>query len=332
MTLNRSWDEKMNDVKLPKPSTTLLKSQNGDKVEVVKMLIIALVSFAVGFALVYLLLMPSQPGDDESTEIASVSSQTNDDQAATPTGEAYAPDAPATAQEGYAPVEANESDKPAVNEGDLPPELPPGKTPDGVVKDGDAFYLKCWSEDGIEHKGSECDKLNVIEKRFSTRLYVVNKCKVQKAGEDTHGKLSVASEIDFTKTKISFWTGASSDLPNASQVGSCLRESLAGLPIHGVKHKFARYRMFYTVLFGKAAQKKNADIAAAKASFISGKGRLVNVVKNHVRVRKTPVDGDIIGKISTGSQARFLKKKDDWCKIITPNGNQGWMICNALEL
>ena len=28
----------------------------------------------------------------------------------------------------------------------------------------------------------------------------------------------------------------------------------------------------------------------------------------------------------------LLKKKDGWCNIITPNQNEGWMICNALEL
>ncbi|MCK9463885.1 MAG: SH3 domain-containing protein [Proteobacteria bacterium] len=49
-------------------------------------------------------------------------------------------------------------------------------------------------------------------------------------------------------------------------------------------------------------------------------------------MRKTPVDGEIIGKIGQGNQVRLLKQKEGWCQIVTPTGNEGWMICDALGL
>jgi hypothetical protein len=323
------------------------RTAKGDRVEVLKILILAGVSFLAGFALVFLFLKPSSPSAEE---IAQPGEEPREEPQADQPGSAAEPTVAAAGYEpvegaqpeaaapvneaGEAPVEDTDAPSEAAGpaEGDAPPEVPPGKTPDGVALDGDAFYLKCWDDAGVEHKGSECDRLGVIEKRFSTRLYMVDKCRQEKAGEASHGKLSVASEVDFAKGTVSFWNGASSDIPNASQIGACLRTALVGLPVHGADHKFARYRVFYTVLFGDAAKKKEKEEEATAAKFVAGPGRMVDVVKDRVRVRKTPVDGDVIGKIGTGTQVRYIKKKDDWCNVVTPNNNEGWMICDALGL
>lgn len=312
----------------------------GDRVEVIKILILAVISFLAGFALVFIFLRPPSPGNEEAPLLAGndeIDAERNDEIPA----EGYAPGdlgADQARGDGYAPGPAGDQDESeqVASEGSALPEVPPGKIPDDVLLDGDAFYLKCWGDDGVEHKGDECDKLNVLERRFSTRLYVVDKCRSEKAGADAGGKLSVACEVDFAQDSISFWNGASSDVKNASQIGSCMRQELAGLPIHEVDHKYSRYRIFFTVLFGKAAEKleakEEAKQEAIQAKIAAGKGRLVDVIKDRVRVRKAPIDGDIIGKISSGNQVRLLKKKDGWCNIITPNENEGWMICNALEL
>lgn len=307
--------------------------KKGDKLEVIKILVLAVISFGLGFALVFLFLRPGSSEDEpEDLDLAP-------DQGATVAqhesggGAGYAPTEPAGGG-GYAPTEpsgAGETDE-GPDEGAAPPELKPGKTPEGVLLDGDAYYLKCWDSDGVEHAGKECDKLSVLEKRFSTRLYVIDKCRRDKAGDSAAGKLSVAMEVDFQQMSISFWSGASSDIKNAAGIGTCLRTSMSGLPVHGVDHKNARYRIFFTVLFGSAAAKKGKQEAAKAAKFVAGKGKLVDVVKDRVRVRKSPKDGDIIGKISSGNQVRLLEKKQGWCHIVTPNKNDGWMICDALDL
>ena len=41
--------------------------------------------------------------------------------------------------------------------------------------------------------------------------------------------------------------------------------------------------------------------------------------------------GEVIGKIGKDNQVKLLKKKGDWCQVMTPNNNEGWMICEALS-
>jgi len=350
------------DGSTPEPSAGAPRGKpKGDTVEIVKVLVLALGSFVIGFALVLVFLrQPSDSGDAETqpaetpTETAAGTASQPPPTALPAAGGAALKDAgPAPAAAGgyeavggYGAPADGAAAGGAQAEGDAPPEVPPGKTPNGVLLDGDAFYLKCWDDAGVERKGTDCDRLEVFERRFSTRLYVIDKCRVDAASANAEGKLSVASEVDFQAGKVSFWNAPSSDVPNAAQVGSCLRGALSGLPIQGIAHKYARYRLFFTVLFGKAAAKKAAEIAKAEGAQKTeekpgakatdkppaGKGKVVKVVKDKVRVRKAPVDGEIIGKISQGNEVRLLKQKEGWCQVVTPSGNEGWMICDALGL
>jgi hypothetical protein len=316
----------MNDVPVSESRVAAKSGPRSDRVEVVKVLVLAIVSFLAGFGLVFLFLTPPAAEEPEAAEpVAEV-------QAAAPepvVPVAAAPEEPVATVDAGVPTGDPAA---AANEGDALPEVPPGKTPDGMTIDGDAFILKCWGDDGVEIAGDGCDRLDLLEKRFSTRLYVIDECRRKAAGDDASGKLSVAAEVDFQKMAVSFWNGASSDIREATAIGACLRDRLAGLPLAGIDHKQARYRLFFTVLFGDAAEKRQKAEAARSAAFVSGKGKLVNVVKDRVRVRKAPVDGEILGRVGTGSQVRLLEKKEGWCHVITPAQNDGWMTCDALEL
>lgn len=326
-------------------------SKKGDKLEVTKILVLAAVSFFLGFVLVVLFFKPDSPSVDHSTappalpappappEPSSPKVDTGPSAAVAPApataqGEGYAPTRYAAADskgEGYAPAPSEmapaapavDEPQPAANH----PEVAPGRTPDGVTIDGDAFYLKCWDRSGTELPGTSCDRLKILEKRFSTRLYVVHKCKEQSAGAKAEGKLNLGMEVDFVAMSIRFWNGASSDLPEGGKVATCLRDELAGLPLSSINHEYDKYRIFFTVLFGTGAGEapRTKEVAAKKD------GKLLKVVKDRVRVRKTPLDGDVIGTISTGNQVERLEKKGDWCRVLTPNGNEGWMICDALS-
>jgi hypothetical protein len=299
-------------------------SKNRDKIEVVKVLILAVVSFVLGFALVILFLRPSSsPAEsaakDSRPAMAPVSGSYANSRLS---GGGYAPSGGNTAGE-----ETDDN-----HQGTALPDVPPGKTPEKIAIDGEAFYLKCWDENGSQLKGEECGRLSVFEKRFSTRLYVVDKCKKKHAGEKSEGKLSLGTEIDFEKMSLSFWNGASSTLKDAALVASCLRGELAGLSIEGFDHRHAKYRLFFTVLFGKEAviaKKKNKPAVASSADL--KKGKLVEVIKDHVRVRKEPVTGKVFGKINSGNQVRLIGEKDGWCSVVTPNNNKGWMICDSLQ-
>jgi hypothetical protein len=319
----------MNDVSV---SDSKVSAKSGgprsDRVEVVKVLALAIVSFLGGFGLVFLFLAPPSGDGPDLHDPTGESPPTG----TSPAAGRFAPSAREDDGAGEDASVAAVDPAPARAEGDAPPEVPPGKTPDGLTLDGGAFVLKCWSNDGVEIAGEGCDRLELLEKRFSTRLYVIDECRIKAAGGSASGKLSVAAEVDFQKMAVSFWNGASSDIREATAIGSCLRDRLAGLPLGGIEHKHARYRLFFTVLFGDAAEKKQQAEAAKAAAFVAGKGKLVNVVKDRVRVRKVPVDGEILGRIGTGTQVRLLERKEGWCHVITPNRNEGWMTCDALEL
>jgi hypothetical protein len=319
--------------------------KKADRIEVVKVLVLAVVSFVLGFGLVIFFLGPSDTSQAADLDLGGKGEPSLTDAVKTEVPS----EAPEQLDDGkYAPGTGDNpllSDKiddaePSAGEGDAPQEVPPGRTPEGVGLKGDAFYLKCWDGSGNEVAGTSCDTLRVLEKRFSTRLYVVDRCKQTHAGEKADGVLSLGMEVDFDNKTLSFWNGASSDLENAAKVATCLRTELAGLPIHSVDHKYSRYRLFFTVVFGKnAALTTAADKAddkeepsAKKASDTPlPKGKMVNVVMDRVRVRKSPENGDVIGMISSGNQVELIRKKSGWCEVVTPNNNRGWMTCEALS-
>jgi hypothetical protein len=305
------------------PKTKPLTSK-GDKIEVIKVLALMIVSFVVGFTLVILFLRPDS-GDDEPGDLSA------EPPVQTPPGVAGEP---AAEPQRYAPTRAGTetaTSADGADERDAPPPVPPGRTPEGVALDGSAFYLKCWDADGVESPGASCGQLGIFEKRFGTRLYVVSQCVKRQTDGPAEGKLSVGVEIDFNQMSLTFWNGASSTLAGADKIAGCLRSELAGLPIDGFKHKYDRYRLFFTVLFGPRAVevREQAKIPVASPDDLK-KGRQVDVIKDRVRVRRAPKDGAVFGRISSGNQVRLLKEEAGWCKIITPNNNQGWIICDAL--
>ena len=61
-------------------------------------------------------------------------------------------------------------------------------------------------------------------------------------------------------------------------------------------------------------------------------GRIVAVIKDRVRVRKSPIDGEILGLISSGNRVLLVEEVDGWCHVKTRRGNEGWMVCWALAL
>jgi hypothetical protein len=264
-------------------------------------------SYIVGFALVISFYRPAQPSKPAyaPTRIIDAGPQNEIE------------------SDGADTVDKHDSE---YDEGEAPPEVPPGRTPDGVAFDEAALYLKCWDSDGAIHRYQTCDSLNILEKRFSTRLYVVDQCKRRYAGEETEGELSLAAQVDFEQRSVSFWSGPSSDLENAKKVATCVRKELAGLPIYGIDHKFEKYRIFFTLKFRDPEELKKEFLKKRKRT------RAVSVIKDHVRVRKAPSDGYVLGKISTGSQVSLIDRRGDWCRVLTPNNREGWMICDALSL
>jgi hypothetical protein len=264
-------------------------------------------SFAAGFALIYLIYRPAPLAEDLPPVEMVFDAGVDEDWGAP------------------APAETDPSADLDL-EAEALPEVPPGRTPQGVWIDGTPKYLKCWDPTGAEQKGESCDTLRLLEKRFATRLYVVDRCKRSHAGAESEGELSLGVQVDVKERTIRFWSGPSSTLENATQIGICVRQGLEGLPIHSIDHKYERYRLFFTVEFNDPEKLKK------KIEKKKRRGKPMEVIKKRVRVRKAPVDGEVIGNVNTGNPVTLLKKKDDWCHVITPNLREGWMICDALSV
>lgn len=206
-----------------------------------------------------------------------------------------------------------------------PKTVPPGPIPKGVVIEGTPAYLKCWDKSGKSFGAQECDSLEIFEKRLVTRLYVIERCKKRHLREDVEGILSLGAKVDFTQESVSFWSGPSSELEGAVEIAACIRDDLAGLPLDGIRNKFQKYTVYFNMVFRNPGQIEK-ELRRKKE-----RGRAVEVVKNHVRVRLSPENGMIIGKIGRGNKVALLGRDGDWCRVITPNNNEGWMICDALD-
>ncbi len=223
------------------------------------------------------------------------------------------------------------------NNPDSPPEpeqAPPGETPPGVKLGDKIVYTKCWDKNGLQHPGNKCDKLDPLIDRFSKRLYIVDQCRKAAARHRSIGHLRLGIEVDLTRRIMSIWNGSGSDIDNAVQITACLKEKLRTLSLDGLDSQFARYHVSVTVHFETIRKphprlRQHIDEPTAEQA---RQGRNVQVTKDHVRVRKQPVDGKIIGKISSGNYVILLEQQDDWCRVLTPRGNAGWMVCWALAL
>jgi hypothetical protein len=280
--------------------------------KIVPILVVLIGSFIAGFAAVYTLCHSRTPSNAVSPSLLPAVPNSTDTQDLSEISEVF--------------IDTVDEDAAQNLEGDMPPEVPPGRIPDGVSIDKAPLYFKCWDSDGTTHRDPDCDTLEIFEKRFESRLYIVDRCKRQHAGETTEGKLSLGVQVDFNENSVSFWSGPSSELENAEPIGTCVRRELSRLPISGIEHKFIKYRLFFTVEF------RDPERVQKELNKLKKRGRTVDVKMDHVRVRRLPEDGFVIGKISRDSQVIFVKKKGDWCHVVTPNDNEGWIICDALGL
>ncbi|MBN2802831.1 MAG: SH3 domain-containing protein [Deltaproteobacteria bacterium] len=310
---------------LPVTNVLLKKSL---KSELVKLLIWSIFSLIIGFLLIFIFLKPT------GGSVNSLVVQTDADKDV----DNLSLDAPISDSPILKVEDSNKVEDIKVSENSLNTKekamVPPGDLPSNLHQTQSPYILMCWDKSGLEHDSSQCDELADIQALFDERLYVVRKCIDEESSTDAYGKLSVAAEIDFEHLSISFWNGASSEISKADDVITCLRDKLSGFPLNKIDHDFSRYRIFFTLKAGIETEKLNNEntVEISDKPVEARGGKIVPVIKDKVRVRKSPVTGEIIGKISAPNSVSLLKQDGEWCNIITPNNNEGWIICTALEI
>jgi hypothetical protein len=213
-------------------------------------------------------------------------------------------------------------------------EIPAGETPAGVALDGEIAPEKCWDSSGLEQRADNCDALKSLETRLLERLYIMDQCRMQAAGENAVGGLDLGMEVDFAKPGLSFWGKPSSKLTRAVETAACIKDRFKNLRFPRENPRFVRYQYSLTIrFFDERLEREPSQIEASQVIVPdTAKGSYVSVVRDRVRVRKKPVDGEILCKISSGSRALLFDRQGEWCFIRTARGTAGWMVCWALGL
>jgi hypothetical protein len=199
--------------------------------------------------------------------------------------------------------------------------------------------IKCWDDRGFEFGAEECDEPGQLAKFATLRLADWEQCRTEVSSEANLGSITVFAEADFVRNRFSIWPGTTSTIRSADRIAECVTSRWHSFPLSALSHRYNRYRMKGAVRFD--AVRRNQSVAAASLVTpgktdellkAAASAQEVTVARDRVRVRKSPVDGEIIGFISTGQKVKLIQVTDDWCLIKTGKGNIGWMICWGLDL
>ncbi len=213
--------------------------------------------------------------------------------------------------------------------------------PEGITLEQPLQPLRCWDNRGFEHAADKCDSLYSLTQTLKSKLSLFQNCREKLELEETAIVLRFFVEADFVRNTLSFWPDTHQQHKKKIELLSCVSDALADLPIKRLLHRHGRYRLVGKI---KMAGPKPADIATVAATQrlmteetqkqldqAITEAKEVMVSRERVRVRKAPVDGEIIGFISKPAKVRLIEKSDEWCLVKTKRGNIGWMVCWGLS-
>lgn len=218
--------------------------------------------------------------------------------------------------------------------------LPKTKLAEGISLDKPLTPLRCWDARGFEYKADKCDSLYALNQLLKSKLNLFTACRDALKDNQTSGRITFFAEVDFLRNATSFWRENTTGAQNRGEILSCVSEQFASISLKNLPHRHSRYRLTGQVRFegsrqttlGTAAGKTRttSKAAIAKLEKALAAATEVEVTKERVRVRKSPVDGEIIGFISYPAKVKLVEKSDDWCLIKTKRDNVGWIVCWGL--
>ncbi|MCU0662534.1 MAG: SH3 domain-containing protein [Myxococcota bacterium] len=193
---------------------------------------------------------------------------------------------------------------------------------------------RCWTTDGTEMSRFDCDTPAFVSPWVDELYGAVDACRLSGRGESSRGVLLLGVEADLLRGRSSAWLEPGSTLESAADIALCLRNQMPAPPVGAIGDR-VRYQLALSFVLPAPLplpQPMTEDAAPANSLGLAfPAGELAAVTSEKVRVRKQPTEnGEVIGKISPPAQVLVLERNEQWCRVITPNRNEGWMVCWAL--
>ena len=216
--------------------------------------------------------------------------------------------------------------------------LPKAAPTEGVFLDKPLTPLRCWDTQGFEHKADKCDSLYALNQLLKSKLHVFTACR-SSLDAPPSGPLTFFIEADFLRNTTSFWLENDVLAQSKAEIIECVSKRFGAVSIEALPHRHSRYRLTGQVRFKETQQTDLAltrktpspsQAAIAKLERALASAAEVLVTRDRVRVRKSPVDGEIIGFISHPAKVKLVERSDDWCLVQTKRGHLGWLVCWGL--
>lgn len=224
---------------------------------------------------------------------------------------------------------------PTGDDGSVPPAKEP---PPSILLPGPMDVSRCWTSQGVEVSATLCDDLPVLKDALTQRLHIVAKCRDELAGQGAYGDIVLGIEVDYSRGALSFWKAPKTDIRNAEEIVSCIKEKLESLSPVKEAAQYSRYMIFVPIRFPSPAELAEQLLAEERAGRVTEAGEgerpdnVVRVTRDNVRLRTAPVDGDVKGTVSAPEEVLLLDEESGWCLVVTAREEKGWMVCWGLDL
>ncbi|MFO7181629.1 MAG: SH3 domain-containing protein [Pseudomonadota bacterium] len=191
---------------------------------------------------------------------------------------------------------------------------------------GPGLVTSCRTFEG--EKLSECDAID-IDAIVRERIGALSDCD---GFSTARGIFSVGFDVDFTKKRVvGVESGKSTTLApeDTERLLSCLREDLPQTSLGDVRHRHARYMIYYRVeLVGAESEESEGPAAITPAS-----GQ-ATVAWEVALVRAGPSRQDaVLARVLQGTRVSVTARQGDWYRVkYDAKGREGWVFRTAIGL
>ena len=181
---------------------------------------------------------------------------------------------------------------------------------------GEPYYFRCFGEGADRPVEGSCGRLPGIERLVASRLAAAERCRSRSSNPVSEGLLSLGIDVDFGANTMRLWSARSTTVPAAEEIVACLRGDFEGFDVASVRRRHHRYTVFFPIRFGAQPDASVQGEDTAKT---------VRIALDRVRLRAEPERGKILARLRQGEPVQLLESRDEWVRVRTADGREGWV-------